>query len=107
MQISCNAVQDLVVLYHEDSLSPATKAEVENHLRECKICSGFYRAYHKMNQRKTPPRDFSSGEAPEFTALAKKLKRERITHRSLWTIGIIAGTILGWEISNLLPSSKK
>lgn len=107
MQISCNAAQDLVVLYHEDSLSPATKAEIDTHLKECKICQSFYQAYHKMNQKDIPTSVSDFDTMPDYASLAKKLKRRRIAHRSFWTAGIVTGTLLGCGASYLIFNRRK
>ena len=39
MKISCDIIRDILPLYAEDMVSPATKEMVENHLTDCEGCS--------------------------------------------------------------------
>ncbi len=107
MQISCNAVQDLVVLYHDKSLSPETDAEIREHLKTCKTCTGYYRAFRRLNQEDSRLPVSTQEEAPEFTKLARRLKKEKVAHRAFWIAGIVGCTAAGCCLTGLLKRPAK
>ncbi len=78
MSISCNAVQDLIVLFQENAVSEETKQEVKEHLKKCGTCRKFYKEYAHLNQDEL---HFSPEFAPEeelgYSALAARIRKRR------------------------------
>ena len=46
-KLSCNIVRDLLPLYCDMILEKESVVEVENHLKECRVCQQIY---EKMNR---------------------------------------------------------
>ena len=85
MSMSCNVVQDLIVLFQEDTISDETRREVRTHLKECRACRKIYREYAHLNQEEL----HSEPEAlPEFEfgygELAARIRKRRI--RRDWVV---------------------
>ena len=50
MSMNCNVVQDLIVLFQENTVSDETRREIREHLKECRACRKVYREYAHLNQ---------------------------------------------------------
>ncbi|MGN1084652.1 MAG: zf-HC2 domain-containing protein [Lachnospiraceae bacterium] len=78
MSLSCNVVQDLVVLFQEDAVSEETKQEIRAHLKECRECRRVYKEYAHLNREES-----FHGEEPEaeeelqFAEIAARLRKNR------------------------------
>ena len=69
MSMSCNVVQDLIVLFQEKTVSDETRREIRNHLKGCRECRKIYREYANLNQEELhfepetmPEAEFSYGD---------------------------------------------
>ncbi|MBP3617621.1 MAG: zf-HC2 domain-containing protein [Lachnospiraceae bacterium] len=87
MSMSCNVVQDLIVLFQENTVSDETRREVRNHLKECRACRKVYREYAHLNQEELhfepelrPEEDFGYGE------LAARIRK-----RKFWKHTVVTG----------------
>lgn len=79
MSISCNAVQDLIVLFQEKTVSDETRREIRNHLKGCRECRKIYREYANLNQEELhfepetmPEAEFSYGD------LAARIRKRKL-----------------------------
>ena len=93
MSISCNAVQDLIVLFQEDTVSEETRQEVRAHLKECRACRKIYREYAHLNQEEL---HFEQESRPEaelgYGELAARIRKRKIC-RDWVVVGAFAACI--------------
>ena len=47
MSLNCDIVKDMVVLYKDDCVNESTKAQINEHLCECKSCRKYYKRKDK------------------------------------------------------------
>lgn len=80
MSMSCNVVQDLIVLFQEDTVSDETRREVRTHLKECRACRKIYREYAHLNQEEL---HFEHESMPEYEIGYGELAA-RIRKRKFW-----------------------
>lgn len=80
MSMSCNVVQDLIVLFQENTVSEETRREVRDHLKECRACRRVYREYAHLNQEEL---HFESETRPEYESNYEALAA-RIRRRKFW-----------------------
>lgn len=85
MNLNCNVVQDLIVLFQEDAVSAETRADVRKHLKECRECRRVYREYAHLNQE-----DFHMEAEPKPEhELAYGELAARIRKRKLWKHSVV------------------
>ena len=72
MKLPCNIVQDLMPLYEDHLCSQATREAVEEHLRECEVCS----QQHNLIQSIAEPEVMVESKK-ERKAMAKSFKKIR------------------------------
>lgn len=87
MSISCNVVQDLIVLFQENTVSEETRREVREHLKECRACRRVYREYAHLNQEEL---HFEPKEMPETERGYGDLAA-RIRKRKFWKHTVVTG----------------
>ena len=80
MSISCNVVQDLIVLFQENTVSEDTRREIREHLKECRACRKVYREYAHLNQEEL---HFEPELRPEVELQYGELAA-RIRRRKFW-----------------------
>ena len=87
MSMSCNVVQDLIVLFQEKTVSEETRREIRTHLKECRACRNVYREYAHLNQEEL---HFEPEYRPEaefdYDALAARIRK-----RKFWKHTVVAG----------------
>lgn len=71
--LNCDNVCDLLELYHDELVRPATSEAVSNHLNECESCR---KEYEKIKE--TLPSSAESSTGKEFARLMKKKKTKQI-----------------------------
>lgn len=71
--LNCDNVCDLLELYHDELVRPATAEAVSNHLKECENCR---KEYEKIKE--TLPSSAESSTGKEFKRLMKKKKTKQI-----------------------------
>ena len=86
MSMSCNVVQDLIVLFQEDTVSDETRREVRAHLKECRACRKIYREYAHLNQEEL---HFEPEAMPEYEIGYGELAA-RIRKRKFWKHTVVA-----------------
>lgn len=87
MSISCNAVQDLIVLFQEKTVSDETRQEIRDHLKECRVCRRVYREYAHLNQEDL---HFEPEAMPEYESGYGELAK-RIRKRKFWKHTVVTG----------------
>ena len=91
MSISCNVVQDLIVLFQENTVSEETRREVRTHLKECRECRKVYREYSNLNQEDL---HFEPETRPEYEfnyeALAKRIRKRKFWKHTVVTSAFVA-----------------
>ena len=95
MKLTCAVVQDLAALYTDGEASEETAAAVAAHLKNCKTCRAYYKAYTKSSvcTEKEPAQDaLSTPTAESYARLAKRLRRHERLERGGFALG---GFILG------------
>lgn len=81
MKLSCEIIQDLLPLYEEGLCSPASRAAVEEHLRECPACHAQAENIQKLEEPLLPVQTDA-----EDQAVAKAFRK---IHRR-WRASLIA-----------------
>ena len=86
MSISCNVVQDLIVLFQENTVSEETRLEIREHLKECRECRKVYREYAHLNQEEL---HFEPEERPayeyDYEALAARIRKRKFWKHTVVT----------------------
>ncbi len=86
MSISCNVVQDLIVLFQENTVSEDTRREIREHLKECRACRKVYREYAHLNQEEL---HFEPEPRPEYEyeyeALAARIRKRKFWKHTVVT----------------------
>lgn len=86
MSMSCNVVQDLIVLFQEKTVSEETRREVRNHLKECRECRRVYREYANLNQEEL---HFEPEVRPQYEydyeALAARIRKRKFWKHTVVT----------------------
>lgn len=88
----CDIVQDLLVLYDDDSCSEASKKMIQEHIKDCKECSNTYKLLEKQVPSIKEKKEIENGKET-----IKGIER-RITFRNVIAIAITIGIILGLYI---------
>jgi len=96
MSISCNAVEDMFVLYHDNVLSRATKKQIHSHLSRCPSCRRFYydmqhdvkntkfADIRRNEERRNYPDGGSAFEKElEYSKVADMLRREKLRNAAI------------------------
>jgi len=79
MSISCNAVQDLIVLFQEKTVSDETRREIRNHLKGCRECRKIYREYAHLNQEELHfEQEFRPEAELAYGELATRIRKRKI-----------------------------
>ena len=87
MSISCNVVQDLIVLFQENTVSDETRSEIREHLKGCRACRRVYREYAHLNQEEYHPEpEAKCIPEPQYGELAKRIKK-----RKFWKHTVVNG----------------
>lgn len=87
MSISCNVVQDLIVLFQENTVSEETRQEIRSHLKECRNCCRVYREYAHLNQEEFHGEpDTENMPELHYGELAARIRR-----RKRWKHSVVTG----------------
>ena len=80
MKYSCNLIQDLLPLYHDDVCSEESKEIVKNHLSECLSCKDYYTSLCKADEIFVAPPNaaLEMKKAASFCAVKKQLHKKQI-----------------------------
>jgi predicted anti-sigma-YlaC factor YlaD len=106
--MSCNVVQDLIVLFQENTVSDETRREVRAHLKECRACRKIYREYAHLNQEEL---HFEPEIMPEYESGYGELAA-RIRKRKFWKHTVVTGAfalcigITVWVTSAILRNER-
>ena len=84
MSLECNVVQDLIVLFQENTVSEETRREIREHLKGCRDCKKIYSEYTHLNQE-----NFEGGEVGSEQELRYKDVAARIRRRKLWRHSVV------------------
>ncbi len=108
MSMSCNVVQDLIVLFQENTVSDETRREVRNHLKECRACRKVYREYAHLNQEEL---HFEPEVRPEYEsdyeALAARIRKRKVRKHTVVTAAFVACIgITVWVTSAIMRNER-
>ncbi len=78
MSLSCNVMKDIYVLYNDNALSNKTRDEVNEHLKECADCRGYYDEMRRLLVSRRHTAHTPRISEPDYSAVAKKLRRDKI-----------------------------
>ena len=87
MSMNCNVVQDLIVLFQENTVSEETRSEIREHLKDCRACRKVYREYAHLNQEEL---HFEPEMRPEYESDYEALAA-RIRKRKFWKHTVVTG----------------
>lgn len=87
MSMNCNVVQDLIVLFQENTVSDETRREIREHLKKCRACRKVYREYAYLNQEEL---HFEPETMPEYEFGYGELAA-RIRKRKFWKHTVVTG----------------
>lgn len=111
MSLSCNTVQDLLVMYQERSLSPETEREVQEHLDGCPACRAEYKEVARSLRQKQRAPEVAECEMEDkieqYARVAKKLRRRRILETILTAAGAAAAVTAAVLITVAVFRSKR
>ena len=108
MSMSCNVVQDLIVLFQENTVSDETRAEIRDHLKECRACRRVYREYAHLNQEDL---HFEPEQRPEYEfdydALAARIRKRKFWKHTVVTsaFAVCIGITI-WVTSAILRNER-
>ena len=85
--LPCSVVQDLLPLYADNSVSENTRRIIEEHLKDCEICSEFLDTI--LRSRRKPTVTDAAYESPAMRNVSKIMRR-----RKLRMAGIIVGILV-------------
>jgi predicted anti-sigma-YlaC factor YlaD len=78
MNLTCDAVLDLISIYKDGAASESTAAAIEEHLKQCRDCRRYYKQYDSINriisQKQAEP---AGGVDDDFARLSSALKLRR------------------------------
>lgn len=84
MSLSCNVVQDLIVLFHEDVVSEETRRDIRVHLKGCRECRKLYKEYTHLNQEEFQPEEEPRPEHElSYSRLAERLRKRKLWRHSV------------------------
>ena len=95
MMLECAVVQDLAALYTDGEASETTAAAVAAHLKNCKNCREYYKAYTQSSAGtgKLPAQDaLNTPTAESYARLARRLRRHERLEKGGFALG---GFVLG------------
>lgn len=108
MSISCNAVQDLIVLFQENTVSEETRREVRNHLKECRACRRVYREYAHLNQEEL---HFEPEPRPEpelhYRELAARIRKRKLCKHTVVTAAFALGIGITVVVTRAILQDKR
>lgn len=90
MSLSCNVVQDLIVLFQEDAVSEETGKEIQMHLKECRECRRVYREYAHLNQEDFPQEEAKPEPELSYGRLAARLRKRKLWRQSVVVTAFVA-----------------
>ncbi len=86
MSISCNVVQDLIVLFQEKTVGEETRREVREHLKECRACRKVYREYAHLNQEELHfEPELRAGDEFSYGELAARIRKRKFWKHTVVT----------------------
>lgn len=107
MEITCNIAMDLVDIYTSGAASVDTEKAVEEHLKTCKECRGFYDGYRKnLDEEKkdeqknncirveTSPYIADEILSESIKKLTKRIKTRRIISNTVGIVSIVMAVIV-------------
>ena len=95
MKLPCEVVRDLLPLYAEDMVSPASRELTEAHLAECGSC----RAEYEAMGAKAPDVQFRVDSAQEFAKYEKKKNRKTALIVAAACIGVVLPIMLFYALT--------
>lgn len=75
MSLDCNVVMDLVSLYNDKEVSFVTKLAIDNHMKDCENCKGYYKDYKILPQK---PAEMEMTGENNYYRLASKMRLRRL-----------------------------
>lgn len=92
MNLSCNVVQDLIVLFQENTVSEETRRDIRAHLKECRECRRVYREYSYLNHEEVVhAKEPENVRELQFAEIAARMRK----NRNWCSLVISAGFVLG------------
>ncbi|MCH5273018.1 MAG: zf-HC2 domain-containing protein [Lachnospiraceae bacterium] len=78
MNLSCSVVQDLIVLFQENTVSEETRRDIRAHLKECRECRRVYREYSYLNHEEVVrTKEPENVRELQFAEIAARLRKNR------------------------------
>ena len=102
MEITCDIAMDLVDIYTSGAASVDTEKAVEEHLKTCKECRGFYDGYRKnLDEEKNNYIKFETSPyiadeilTESIKKLTKRIKTRRIISNTVGIVSVITAVIV-------------
>ena len=96
---SCEIIQDLIPLYCDGCASPASCAEVEEHIDECRECRAFAASYRRASRISAHTGGASTREVDididiPYRNLAQRIRIRRRINTACTIGGVIAGAMV-------------
>lgn len=90
MKLTCEAVEDLYVLYMENDLHPSVKKAVEEHLEQCEKCQKLYETGENFSKEEMKQEEQEIKPSPKLDNQIKlKLKLRRLRVIFLFFIAVV------------------
>ena len=109
MSLSCNAVQDLVTLYKDKTVSFETQLEINEHLSQCEDCRRFYKQYDRLYKTENVSGDSTNlpPHEQDYSSVAKKLKTRETIRDLLFAAAILASAGVTLAVAKSIWDSEK
>lgn len=103
-KMHCDIVKDLLPLYVEDVCSEKSKAEVEEHLKECEACNSYYEML--KDEPEVQMDDVTNGslfEGAFILGIEQKIQKKITVNRVITGLVVLLVCIIGSAVCLNLP----
>lgn len=97
MKNKCELIQDLIPLYCDGCASPSSRAEVEEHLEDCRECRSYAASYKRASRISAhtalDTREHTFDIDLPYATLAQRIRIHRRINTACMIGGVIAGAM--------------
>ena len=109
MSLNCDIVKDMVVLYKDDCINENTKAQIDEHLCECKSCRKYYKSYENLlcdeqSAFVSEPERIETNK--DFGKLAKRLRIKSLIRDIVFSAAILASVFITLAVAKNIWNDK-
>lgn len=98
MNISCNIIEDLMPLYHDEVCSEESKKLIEEHLKECNECRNYLKSLRSENFQEKININTEEVKITALKELKKRLFRKNVKVSIVSIFSVIAVFIISYPL---------